>query len=203
MDELIELVREGRHRSEGDHLAPAAAVARRPKGYELFDSKEALKVVLDPEGLSSTVSEEERCSKGLMQDDYQLTIQHMLDRMRGPCYGDSEVVTLQPTTATDARVATAEVGERVDRLCRALEQLGIEAGRPRRHVRVELAGAPRALHGRAVHGRGAAHAQHPPLPRAAHLHRQPRRGQGRSSSTTRSCRCSRRSRRPSRPSSTT
>ena len=29
-----------------------------------------------------------------------------------------------------------------------------------------------------VHGRRAAHAQHPPVPRAARLHRQPRRGQG-------------------------
>ena len=48
MDELIELVRDGRHRPEGDHLAPPAAGARRPKGYELFDHKEALKVVLDP-----------------------------------------------------------------------------------------------------------------------------------------------------------
>ena len=39
------------------------------------------------------------------------------------------------------------------------------------------------------HGRGAAHAEHPAVPRAARVRDQPRRGQGRSSSTTRSSRC--------------
>jgi threonine dehydrogenase-like Zn-dependent dehydrogenase len=47
MDELIELVREGR-------IDPKVIISHRmplsdgPKGYELFDSKQALKVVLDP-----------------------------------------------------------------------------------------------------------------------------------------------------------
>jgi threonine dehydrogenase-like Zn-dependent dehydrogenase len=47
MDEVIELIREGR-------LDPKVMISHRlplseaPKGYELFDSKEALKVVLDP-----------------------------------------------------------------------------------------------------------------------------------------------------------
>ncbi len=52
------------------------------------------------------------------------------------------------------------------------------------------------------HGRGAAHAQHPAVPRAAHLHRQPRRGPGRhrrrlARAAAREGRCRR-----SRPSST-
>jgi threonine dehydrogenase-like Zn-dependent dehydrogenase len=47
MDELLELVRDGR-------IDPKVIISHRmplsegPKGYELFDSKEALKVVLDP-----------------------------------------------------------------------------------------------------------------------------------------------------------
>ncbi|CAA9498904.1 MAG: CoA ligase @ Long-chain fatty-acid-CoA ligase, Mycobacterial subgroup FadD14, partial [uncultured Solirubrobacterales bacterium] len=51
-------------------------------------------------------------------------------------------------------------------------------GRPRSDLLVEYAGAPRGLLRRAVHGGGAPHAQHPPLPGAARVHRQPRRGQG-------------------------
>ena len=48
--------------------------------------------------------------------------------------------------------------------------------RPRRHVLLEHPGAPRGVLRDPVHGRGAAHAQHPPVPRAARLRRQPRRG---------------------------
>jgi fatty-acyl-CoA synthase len=63
--------------------------------------------------------------RALMQDDYQLTIQHILGRMRR-VYGDSEVVTL--TESGRERATYAELGERIDRLCRALESLGIEQG---------------------------------------------------------------------------
>jgi fatty-acyl-CoA synthase len=63
--------------------------------------------------------------QSLMQDDYQLTLRHVLERMRGVS-GDKRVVTL---TDDGTRSATyAELGERVDRLCRALESLGIEPG---------------------------------------------------------------------------
>jgi fatty-acyl-CoA synthase len=63
--------------------------------------------------------------QSLMQDDYQLTLRHVLERMRGVS-GDKQVVTL---TDDGTRSATyAELGERVDRLCRALESLGIEPG---------------------------------------------------------------------------
>ena len=50
------------------------------------------------------------------------------------------------------------------------------AGRARRHLRLEQPAPLRALLRRALHGRGAAHAQRAPVRRAAHLHRQPRRG---------------------------
>jgi hypothetical protein len=50
--------------------------------------------------------------------------------------------------------------------------------RPGRHLRVEHRPPPRAVLRRTVHRSGAAHAQHPPVPRAAHLHRQPRRRRG-------------------------
>ena len=62
---------------------------------------------------------------GLMQDDYPLTLQHLLRRARF-VYGDSEVCTL-----TDAGVARAELGEvveRVDRLSAALAAMGVREG---------------------------------------------------------------------------
>jgi fatty-acyl-CoA synthase len=63
--------------------------------------------------------------KGLMQDDYQLTLRHVLERMRGMS-GHKRVVTLADGGKRSATYA--EVGERVDRLCRGLESLGIEQG---------------------------------------------------------------------------
>jgi hypothetical protein len=64
--------------------------------------------------------------KGLMQD-HQLTITHILDRMRR-IYGDSEVVTLQSAEGEKTRATYAEVGERIDRLCGALGSLGVKPG---------------------------------------------------------------------------
>jgi fatty-acyl-CoA synthase len=63
--------------------------------------------------------------EGLMQHDYPLTLQLVLQRMRGMC-GDGEVVT----ALEDGRDRTpyGEVGERIDRLCRGLESLGVEQG---------------------------------------------------------------------------
>jgi fatty-acyl-CoA synthase len=63
--------------------------------------------------------------KGLMQDDFQLTLTHVLERMRG-LSGDKQVVTLGEEGTRSATYA--EVGDRVDRLCRALESLGVEPG---------------------------------------------------------------------------
>jgi fatty-acyl-CoA synthase len=63
--------------------------------------------------------------EGLMQHDHPLTLQHVLGRMRG-MNGDAEVVTL--TDGGKTRATYAEVGERVDRLCRGLQELGVREG---------------------------------------------------------------------------
>ena len=63
--------------------------------------------------------------EGLMQHDHPLTLQLVLERMRG-MNGDAEVVTLREDGA--ARAPYAEVGDRVDRLCGGLRELGVEAG---------------------------------------------------------------------------
>jgi fatty-acyl-CoA synthase len=63
--------------------------------------------------------------EGLMQNDYQLTLRPILDRMR-TINGESEVVTL--TAQGKERTSYAEVGERADRLCRGLESLGVKRG---------------------------------------------------------------------------
>ncbi len=92
----------------------------------------------------------------------------------GGLYGDSEIVSVRDGERT--RATYAEVVARADRLAAALRGLGRPARRPRRHLHVELPRAPRGLLRRALHGCRAAHPEHPPLRRAAHLHRQPRRG---------------------------
>ena len=63
--------------------------------------------------------------EGLMQHDHPLTLQLVLERMRG-MNGDAEVVTFTGDGAT--RATYAEVGERVDRLCRGLQELGVGEG---------------------------------------------------------------------------
>ncbi|HTB50914.1 MAG TPA: long-chain fatty acid--CoA ligase [Solirubrobacteraceae bacterium] len=63
--------------------------------------------------------------EGLMQDDFQLTLHHPLHRMRSVHPG-AEVVTL--TDAGLTRASYGQVAERVDRLARVLERLGVEQG---------------------------------------------------------------------------
>jgi fatty-acyl-CoA synthase len=82
--------------------------------------------------------------EGLMQHDHPLTLRHLLERSRG-MGGDSEVVTLTDEGTT--RASYAEVGERVDRLCRALASLGVGEGdrvatfawNSQRHLEIYLA----------------------------------------------------------------
>ncbi|HXC46233.1 MAG TPA: AMP-binding protein, partial [Solirubrobacteraceae bacterium] len=62
---------------------------------------------------------------GLMQDDFQLTLQHPLHRMR-LVHPDAEVLTLTDSGVTRANYG--QVAERVDRLARVLDRLGVKAG---------------------------------------------------------------------------
>src|ERR1700757_2361359 len=63
--------------------------------------------------------------QGLMQNDFQLTLQHARRRMRD-CHPAAQVVTL--AEGGPVRASFGEVNERVDRLARALRRLGIEDG---------------------------------------------------------------------------
>ena len=57
-----------------------------------------------------------------MQNDFQLTVGAMRRRLRS-CYPDQEVVTLEGDGPV--RASYAQVAERVDRLGRVLERLGV------------------------------------------------------------------------------
>jgi len=64
---------------------------------------------------------------GLMQDDFPLTLNHIRQRL-ATCNHGAEVVTLNADQSSVTRATHAEVSERVDRLARALQGLGIEQG---------------------------------------------------------------------------
>jgi fatty-acyl-CoA synthase len=63
--------------------------------------------------------------EGLMQHDHPLTLQHVLRRMR-TMNGHEEVVTL--TDGEPERISYAALGDRIDRLCGALVELGVKPG---------------------------------------------------------------------------
>ena len=91
-------------------------------------------------------------------------------------YADKQVITCE---ADGYRTATfGEVTERAERLAHGLRHLGVGEGDRVGTFSLEPPGAPRGLPRGALDGRGPAHAQHPPLPRAARLRDQPRRRQG-------------------------
>src|SRR5271168_2689699 len=64
--------------------------------------------------------------QGLMQDDFPLTLHHILHRMR-VCSPGKEVVSLIDPNTTE-RSTFGQVAERIDRLARALGRLGVEPG---------------------------------------------------------------------------
>ena len=103
----------------------------------------------------------------------------------GALYADSEVVTSATAAAagrptpTSAAASTGWPGP---------GSLGVRPGDRVGDLLLEHAGAPRGLPRRALHGRGPAHAQHPPVRRAARRTSSTTPRTGRASSTTRWCR---------------
>jgi acyl-CoA synthetase (AMP-forming)/AMP-acid ligase II len=65
--------------------------------------------------------------EGLMQHDHPLTLQLVLNRMR-EVFGTAELVEATDAEGTRERISYAEIGDRVDRLCRGLRSLGVEQG---------------------------------------------------------------------------
>ena len=63
--------------------------------------------------------------QGLMQDDFELTIDAIRRRLDG-CYGDAEVITLREDGPDHS--SYREVAGRVHRLAHALDRLGVSAG---------------------------------------------------------------------------
>ncbi len=72
-----------------------------------------------------TEGEDAPMLEGLMQDDFQLTLNHIRRRLTVG-HGDAQVVTL--TADGPVSVSFAETSRRIDRLARVLERLGIEPG---------------------------------------------------------------------------
>ncbi len=64
---------------------------------------------------------------GLVQDDHQLTLQHVLDRMRR-VNGRAKVVTLRTAGGETTEATHAEVAARAERLAAGLARLGITEG---------------------------------------------------------------------------
>ena len=112
--------------------------------------------------------------QGLMQD-VPLTLPHFFERAE-QLFFDKEIVT---ATATGLRAHDLRrLGRAHPPARRRARRPRHQRGRPGGHLRLEHGPPPRAVLRGAVHRPGPAHAQHPAVPRAAHLHRQPRRGRG-------------------------
>ena len=120
--------------------------------------------------------------------DFPLTITAILRHGRR-VYADERVRHVDRRRRRGARPSprspTTPTGSRPRSRARRRER------RPRRHVLLEHAGAPRGVPRDPVDGRGAAHAEHPAVPRAARVRRSTTPRTRSSSSTTRSSRCSR------------
>jgi fatty-acyl-CoA synthase len=65
--------------------------------------------------------------QGLMQDDFPLTLNHIRRRMRS-CNLGAEVVSVTSDGSSVQRASHVQVTDRVDRLARVLERLGVQQG---------------------------------------------------------------------------
>ncbi len=65
--------------------------------------------------------------EGLMQNDFELTLNHIRGRL-GSCNAGSEVVALRTAEGEVERTSHAELSARIDTLARVLQRLGIEQG---------------------------------------------------------------------------
>ena len=112
--------------------------------------------------------------RGLMQD-MPLTVDAIFRHVEQH-YGDGTIVTNNPGGIT--RATYAEWARTHPQARRRPGHARHQRRRPGRHVRLEQPAPPGAVLRRALHRPRAAHAQRAALPRAADLHRQPRRGRG-------------------------
>ena len=65
--------------------------------------------------------------EGLMQNDFELTLNHIRGRL-GTCNAGSEVVALSSAEGAVERASHVELSARIDTLARVLQRLGIEQG---------------------------------------------------------------------------
>src|SRR5580704_19043582 len=65
--------------------------------------------------------------EGLMQNDFELTLNHVRGRL-GSCNAGSEVLALRTAEGEVERASHAELSGRIDTLARVLQRLGIEQG---------------------------------------------------------------------------
>ena len=107
--------------------------------------------------------------------DYPLTMQHILWRVE-KLFRRKEIVTKRETGIH--RYTYGDFAGRVHSWPTCSSELGVRPGDRVAHAGLEQLPPPRTLLRHPLHGRGAAHPQSAPLPRAARVHDQGRRGQG-------------------------
>ena len=108
--------------------------------------------------------------------DVPLTITHLFERAEQYFAHKGVVTATAGGPRADRRTASGPSAPAASAACSTT--LGISADGRVATFALEHGPPPRAVLRRPVHRAGAAHAEHPAVPRAAHLHRQPRRRRG-------------------------